>query len=564
MAFKTKDTKVSYQLLFNFIWSQRLIFIPSFFSGIIIACLTLLIPLFIGKYYQILNDSNSSRGAIFDAIFTGVQSIETYLIYFSWLITGRFFFHFIQSYLNVLLSERCSKFLRQHLFEQQIGTSFHEFSRKPVGNYLMRYSGDMSAISQFVIKGILGFTNDIVFVAMTYFIFLQMNVYLTQVIFITLLVFFLLFHFLNKRLKVLTKKYRDKKSQNLGFINERLSSVFTIKILRREKPEIGKYNKRSEDLYKTAIKYGKFKSFIDASMPYSTYILLAIVLFFAFHLKKSHEFIDGGQLIILIMLIIHLTPVFKRILKVNQIWQSGLISFVRYMELTNQNIEDKHIQTNLSPVNDDEKCPLVIKDLVYMNKDGQVIISGFSLEIQQPGIYLLKGASGSGKSLLFKLIMGFDQIKDGHICVGNHIRPLRTEKLNSDKIGYFSNELNFIGKTLFEMVTPNRKEEWKIKVNQAFIDFGLDTLSNKLYSPNFNIKELSENERTLLSFVRLSLINRSILLVDNPFLHTSEVATEHICKYLESQRKQKIILVIDKFDLKTITYDHQFEMSTHE
>jgi ABC-type multidrug transport system fused ATPase/permease subunit len=551
-----KISKGKFKFIIDFLKENQVIFYSSLFLGIILSCCTLFIPLFIGKYYQILNNSNSSRGEIFDALIQGVDTLEIFLLYFISLIFFRLIIQFLQNFSIVVLTERCSKYLRQKLFESQVNSSFVEFEKKPVGNYLMRYSGDMNAISQFVNKGILGFLNDLVFITLTYFIFLQMNGYLTQVIFLILCIFFIMFYVLNRMLKTFTKSYRDRKSQNLGFVNERLSALFTIKVLNREKAENEKYKKRSEKLYEIGIKYGSFKSFIESLLPFATYVLLAIVLFYAFQLKKSNQHINGSQLIILIMLIIHLMPVFKRILKVNQVWQTGLISYKRFLELCHVD-EDK---ISFPPPKKSMSSCFIINQLSYSSSDGNAIISDFSMRLEQPGVYLLNGESGSGKSLLFKILMGIYQFDQGEIeFLGNEYTNT-SYVMSKGSIGYFSNELDFIGKTLFEMLTPNRNEEHKEKVRKALNYFGLSHFSSKLFTSDFRTNDLSANERVLLALVRLSLTERKLLLLDNPFLNTTNESNQRIRQYLEGMRKEKIIVIIDKSQQNIIKYDKEFEM----
>jgi ABC-type multidrug transport system fused ATPase/permease subunit len=551
-----KISKGKFKFIIDFLKENQLIFYSSLFLGIILSCCTLFIPLFIGKYYQLLNNSNSSRGLIFDALIQGVDTLEIFLLYFISLIFIRLIIQFSQSFVNVVLTERCSKYLRQQLFESQVNSTFVEFEKKPIGNYLMRYSGDMNAISQFVNKGILGFLNDLVFITLTYFIFLQMNGYLTQVIFLMLCIFFVLFYVLNRMLKTFTKSYRDRKSQNLGFVNERLSALFTIKVLNREKAENEKYKKRSQKLYEIGIKYGSFNSFIQSLLPFATYVLLAIVLFFAFQLKKSNQHIDGSQLIILIMLIIHLMPVFKRILKVNQVWQTGLISYHRFIELSKIKIDEIHFDHNQITTSSN----FVVDKISYSKNGGSTIISDFSMRIDQPGMYILNGKSGSGKSLLFKILVGIYKFERGEVeFLGNNYSTTPIRMIKSS-IGYFSNELDFIGKTLFEMVTPNRNEEHKEKVKNALNYFGLPQFSEKLFTANFRVDDLSANERVLLAFVRLSLTDRKLLLLDNPFLNTTDESTERIRFYLDGMRTEKIIVIIDKTKQKNMNYDQEFEM----
>jgi len=256
------------------------------------------------------------------------------------------------------------------------------------------------------------------------------------------------------------------------------------------------------------------------------------------------------------MLIIHLMPVFKRILKVNQVWQTGIISFNRFWELCQYHKSE----TRTASQKQDSNFLLSIKKLSYTQTDGQALISNFNMEINQPGIYRIKGENVAGKSMLFKILMGIYDLEKGEIKIGNYEYGHHPKREIKKMLGYFSNDLDFVGRSIFEMITPNRSSEFQIKVKNALNYFSLTHLAQeeKMNSPLI-MSQLTNNERALLSFARLKLSNRKVLLFDNPFLNLNEQAHSIILSYFQEIKKDKIILIIDKSHLNEIEYANEFE-----
>ncbi|MBL0051938.1 MAG: ABC transporter ATP-binding protein [Bacteroidetes bacterium] len=62
---------------------------------------------------------------------------------------------FVQKYYTGIINETFTKHLREMLFARQLSQSLTDFQQKPAGNYLMRYSGDMSSITKYISTGVM-------------------------------------------------------------------------------------------------------------------------------------------------------------------------------------------------------------------------------------------------------------------------------------------------------------------------------------------------------------------------------------------------------------------------
>ena len=547
-------------LIIKFLKEEYFIVSGAFCFGLLDIFSIILIPIFIGKYYQLAMNTHSARGKIFTSLFGEVNDIYTFLFLFISLLTTKLIFSYFKSLLIGIVSERFSKSLRESLFESQLFTEIKVFEQKKTGNYLLRYSGDLGAITKYLTKGIIGFINDLIFLILTLLFFLSINVQLTLIIVVSFIVLFGVFFLLNQFLKKITAQQRDLKSQNLGFVSARLNALSTIKSLNRETVEVNKYLKKSDKLYNASVSYHKLHSLIDNLSPFFLYLMLIAVLETAYFINHSeNSTIDGAQILIFIMMTINIIPVFKRIIKVHLIWQSGDISFQKMLALLNISIEK-----NKEVINSNIKYPTILfENVTYFKDDKSVLFNNLSFEISKAGIYRINGEQGSGKSTLFKILLGLYKIDLGKIEIGsiniNEINPSVLRK----HITISSDELSLLGDTLFEVVSYSRKEEKRTEVEKILYELGYFTeernnLDAKIIDGGKNI---SMSEKKILSLARAFLTNKKLILLDNPFSGLDLQSKKKVIEKIRSEKEKKIILIVSNESIENLTFDGEIVLN---
>lgn len=538
MHYSKKIIFISFLREKKFLTSISLLF--SFFSTIFI----LITPLFLGKFYQIITKSNSARGKIFNLLFGEINTIEAFTLLFLFLLIVKFIFGYFQSLSSGILVESFSKYLRELLFKKQLESEMKEFERKEVGAYLLRYSGDLRSISKLFSLGILGFITDTIFVSITLFIFFSMNQVLTLVIIVFFPILFLVTYLINKKLKQISSRQRDLKSTILNFVNKRLSAMLTIKVMNRINIEQIKFENKSSQQYKNGISYLKWSSLIQNFLPFSLYTMLLVMLLFAYRENQSsNHAIDGAQIIVLIMLTINIIPVLRRILRVNMVWQSGDISLRKYLKIINYNQEK--FQDSTSPSISNSHSAIILKSISFSYSSSNMLLDDFSLSINEPGIYYLSGEGGSGKSTFLKLLMGIYEPQLGNIEIfGQDLRFANKNEIRKT-IAFASEEATLLGDSIFESVSYSRKDENKLKVVEILEKIGFfkkhdpENL-NKILQKN---KGFSKSEEKILILCRAVLMDKKIMLFDEPFKGLTVENKTNFINMLQDMKNDKFIII---------------------
>lgn len=543
-------------LLVEFIKKNKKPIIASFIFGFLSIIATLLVPLFIGEYYQVAFHKHSTRGKMFNHLFGSIKGIEQFFIYFLLLLLSKFIFDYLVKYFTGLSGELFSKSIRERLFYNQLNVKYEIHESKETGLYLLRYSGDLGAIQHYLTKGIISFVNDCFFMIFAIVILCLLNFKLTLIIIASYPIIFFTVLFLNKKLKNISRKRRNTRSKNLAFVSSRLNTLLTIKAFNREKIESDKYVKGSTQLFYHGKDYYKLYSLISALLPFLLYGMLAIILIVVYSTNHlEHKKIHGSIIVTFIMVMINTLPVLRRILGVNFIWQTGDISFTKLLKIYNGELETKN---SLADQNI-KTGSIVFKNVNFSFSEENTLIKNLSFEIPQNCLTIVQGEHQSGKSTLFKMLLGLYSCSKGEIFIDNqNIYELDNFTLRK-KITVVSDEFPLIGKTIFEAISYSRREEKRVpaflmlqKLGYAKENDDESILKNPIFE---NGKNISTSQRKVLMLARALLTNKKIILLDEPFEGLDETISNKIFSILLELKKKKTILVIDSKRNKNTNYD---------
>lgn len=548
-------------LLVAFIKSNKWVVFASFLFGFFSIVATILIPVFLGKYYQIALHRHSTRGKMFDVLFGHITGIKIFFLVFAALILFKFIADFLMKYFLGITGELLAKTIRERLFYRQLNSKLEVHQKKETGLYLLRYSGDLSAIQHYLTKGIITLFNDCLHLILALIVLALLNVKLTLVLLASYPVIFISILYLNKKLKVLTGKRRNRRSNNLSFVSSRLNALLTIKAFNRQSIENEKYSKGSTDLYEYGRKYYKLYSLIYALLPFMLYSMLALILWIAYDMKhNSHHKIHGHDLLTFIMTMVNVIPVLKRILSVNFIWQAGDISFTKLLRVFNAKQEVNH------QVSDQEisSGSIEFRNVSFAFPKGATVIDNLSFQVPSNSLVLISGEHQTGKSTLFKMIMGLYDATSGEVLIGKTDIRNYSKHLLRKKVTILSDEFPLIGKSVFETISYSRKEEKRLPAFTMLQKLGyvkehedISILDQPIFE---NGKNISYSQRKILMMARALLTNKKIILLDEPFEGLDAVLIHKIVLIVEEYRAKHTIIIIDRNKQHNLEYDFELQL----
>lgn len=146
-------------------------------------------------------------------------------------------------------------------------------------------------------------------------------------------------------------------------------------------------------------------------------------------------------------------------------------------------------------------------------EDKHLIINNLSFEVEKGEFVSIIGASGCGKSTIFRIINGLESDIDGEVLINN----IDIKKLNNYSAYMPQNNLLFPWRTIGENLSIPMEIK---KINKLDIEKAIDKTLDEIGLLNYKNKyprDLSGGMKQRVSFGRTLLTGSELLLLDEPF-----------------------------------------------
>ena len=209
--------------------------------------------------------------------------------------------------------------------------------------------------------------------------------------------------------------------------------------------------------------------------------------------------------------------------------------------------------------------PAVVFDRVSFAYDERVILKDISFSVPKGAMWIVLGASGTGKSIMLKLILGLLRPDAGQIFVNgervDNMPELDLMRVRADIGMLFQETALFDSLTVAENVGYRLYEETKMALDQVnarvaeVLGFvGLAGYEDRMPS------ELSGGQRRRVALARAMASRPSLLLVDDPTTGLDPITAASV--------DDEIVKLRDLEDVTSIIVTHQirdaYYVATHE
>jgi iron(III) transport system ATP-binding protein len=179
------------------------------------------------------------------------------------------------------------------------------------------------------------------------------------------------------------------------------------------------------------------------------------------------------------------------------------------------------------------------------------ILHNFNLSVDKAEIVAIKGASGSGKSTILRLIAGLESQQTGNIFVnGNLINNLPTNKRNTGFV--------FQSLALFPHLTVRKNIEFGLhQKSKSERNALVDEIVNKIEISDILDRyphQISGGQKQRVAIARSLIVKPSVLLMDEPFTALDEDLKDNV--------RQDIKRILNTFKITTILVTHDKKDAT--
>ncbi|MBJ7895068.1 ATP-binding cassette domain-containing protein [Bacillus atrophaeus] len=184
--------------------------------------------------------------------------------------------------------------------------------------------------------------------------------------------------------------------------------------------------------------------------------------------------------------------------------------------------------------------------------NSNMVVNNVSLQLESGNIYGFRGANGSGKSMLFRVISGLLVPEKGVITVNQSI--LHKDISFPESMGIVIENPEFIphltGKQNLKVLASIKKQATDMDINHALNVVGLDKNDSRKY------KKFSLGMKQRLAIGQAIMENPDLLILDEPTNALDEATIERIKTFLDEYKKRNKLILIsshDKYFLELIS-----------
>jgi len=447
--------------------------------------------------------------------FYGLSVMALLFLLFILLEYGAIFF---QVYVAQLFGQSVIKDMRIDTFSHLLRLPVPYFDKTPQGKNLQYVTSDMENINEFITSGLITTAGDIITILGILGVMLYLSPPLTAVVVVFFLMLVPVMNFFRKRFHSAYRQSRESVAEMNGFLGESLSGVYVAKAFDTREAEIQKFAERN---LRYVLAFKRVILYVSLYYPFveSIGILSILAILWASGYTLALGTITFGTIAAFIEYSHKLYNPIRDLSEKYNVYQNAYSSLEKLRRLHDTEGEEREGITH--DVNGD----IELRDVwLSYDEDNVYALKGIDLKIREGEKIGIVGLTGSGKTSLINLLLGFYRPTRGEITIGG--RPLGDYTLAGLRkaIGIVSQDVFVFPRSLEENFFDGSGSALHPVLQEMVRGFSPEGMGKVIAEDGRN---LSEGEKQLVALGRIFSYRPRYLILDE--------ATSRIDRYLEEK-----------------------------
>lgn len=486
----------------------------------------------------------------------------TLLVIFLLILTAlcQYFLKYVASW----LSQQVMQNLRQRVYEHTLNLRIQFFDRTPVGNLHTRTISDIETLNSVFSEGFVNIFGELLQLLAVWSIMFYTDWFLTLMVLLILPPLFLVTHLFRIKVKVAFQNVRKKVAELNTFIQEHLVGMQVVQAFHQQANEMKKFHIINNEHRQANIQTIWYYSLYFPAIEIIAALAIAILIGAGSWQIFNHQTTTGTIIAFIIYINMFFRPIRVIADQFNTL-QLGVVSAERVFNLLDNS---EIIGQDLQPISIEHANKLLssppsitFQNVSFAYKSDFPVLNNISFTIQAGTTTAFVGKTGAGKTSIINLISRFYDFQHGNILIQNtDIRKIPLPVLRSH-IGVILQDPFLFAGSIFENITLYNDQFSKEHVFLTAELLGLHEWILRLPGGyQFQVGErghtLSAGQRQLIAFIRVMLLNPTILILDEATANIDPLTEQLIQNALKTLLNQRTAILI-AHRLATIQQAHQ-------
>ena len=433
------------------------------------------------------------------------------------------------------------------VFKRIIKLPYCYFKNKTTGDMISRIN-DLENVREMISRVALSIFIDLPLTLVSLVVLFIINKTLFSIGFLMLILYFIIVVLFRRIFNNYITDIKYKRSEYISHMIESISGYETVKGIHIEDSVVNKFEKKYIMFLNKIFNYQNLYIIQELLKDLINDIGFILITLIGTYLVLDNKMSIGTLFTFSSLLIYFLEPI-KNILSLDQVIKESKISLKRILDVVIYEEESIGIIDTFSNGN------IEFKNLSFSFNDKDNILDNINLTINKGEKLMVIGKSGTGKSTLFKLLMGYYKTNNSSIKINDiNLNDYKKETLDKNILYISQQEILFNDTFYNNLVFDNNNLE---SLNSVVNICNIDNIMDKNLKYNTLIEEngsnLSGGERQRVVLARSLLKNFSILIIDEGLSEVDIDTERKVLKEMFKKYKDKTIIVIshrlDNMDL---------------
>ena len=437
--------------------------------------------------------------------------------------------------------------MRNEIFGHYQKLSFSFYDEQKTGQLMSRITNDLFDITELCHHGPEDLAISIVKFVGAFIILFRINALLTILVFLFIPVMFGFAFIMRKRMRMTSKRNRERIADINAQIEDNLSGIRVVKSFANEETEIEKFIAGNQKFL--ASKSDSYHAIADFHVGLGFFINMihfVVVIGGGFFILKERLMLT--DLLTFLLYINNLIEPVQKLINFTEQFQNGITGFERFMDILEiePDIVDKENAEDLKEV----KGEITFENVAFKyNSASSEVFRNINMQIDAGKYVALVGSSGVGKTTMCSLIPRFYEVSEGKICIdGKDISEVTLKSLR-DNIGVVQQDVYLFTGTILDNIRYGKMDATREEIIEAAKNANAHEFIMELpngYDTDIGQRgvKLSGGQKQRLSIARVFLKNPPILIFDEATSALDNESEKVVQESLEKLAKDRTTLVI--------------------